>query len=169
MFLDRDDTLIHDIPYLGEPAKVSLVPGASDAVRRLGAAGFLIVMVSNQSGIARGLISHEQVRAVNAEVLRQLSPAKIDAVYYSPDGPDGPSETRKPAPGLLLLAAREHNIDLARSYMVGDKVSDVECGHNAGCKTVRIAASAVHDAGAAAATFTASTLAEAADWIVNQS
>ncbi len=165
VFLDRDDTLIHDIPYLGNPEKVTLIPGARDALIRLQQAGFRLVLVSNQSGIARGLISHEQVRAVNDEVARQLLPARLDAVYYSPDGPHGPSETRKPAPGLLLQAARAHGIDLTQSFMVGDKASDVACAHNAGCRAVRIAAAPprVDDP---AADFVAPDLASAADWIL---
>jgi len=168
VFIDRDDTLIEDVPYLGNPSKVTLLPGAREALSRLRDAGFMIVMVSNQSGIARGLITHEQVCAVNEEVARQLSPATIHAIYYSPDGPDGVSETRKPAPGMLLAAARDHNIDLTESYMVGDKASDVACGRNAGCKTIRISAAepaTVDDA----PTFAARTLSEAADWILKQS
>lgn len=165
VFLDRDDTLIHDIPYLGNPEKVTLIPGARDALIRLQQAGFRLVLVSNQSGIARGLISHEQVRAVNDEVARQLLPARLDAVYYSPDGPHGPSETRKPAPGLLLQAARAHGIDLTQSFMVGDKASDVACAHNAGCRAVRIAA-APPRADDPAADFVAPDLGSAADWIL---
>lgn len=168
VFIDRDDTLIQDVPYLGDPSKVTLLPGAREALSRLRDAGFLIVMVSNQSGIARGLITHEQVRAVNQEVTRQLSPATIHATYYSPDGPDGVSETRKPAPGMLLAAARDHDIDLAQSYMVGDKASDVACGRNAGCQTILISA-AGSPAGDDAPSFTARTLSEAADWILKQS
>jgi len=167
VFLDRDDTLIPDIPYLGDPARVTLLPGARDALVRLHDAGFLLIMVSNQSGVARGLITYDQVRTVNAEVARQLLPAPIDATYFSPDGPDEPSETRKPAPGLLLRAAREHNIDLARSFMVGDKVSDIECGRRAGCQTVRIAAGPPPPT-EPSPNFTASGLAEASEWILHQ-
>lgn len=163
VFLDRDDTLIADIPYLGDPSKVTLLPGTRDALLRLQEADLLLIMVSNQSGVARGLISHDQVRAVNAAVASQLLPARLHAVYYSPDGPDEPSETRKPAPGLLLRAASEHGVDLAQSFMVGDKASDVACGRNAGCRTVRIGPAQPQDP---SADFTARDLAEAADWIV---
>lgn len=166
VFLDRDDTLIPDVPYLGDPAKVTLLPGAREALLRLKQTGFLLIMVSNQSGIARGLITHDQVRAVNAEVARRLLPSALDAIYYSPDGPDEPSETRKPAPGLLLQAAKEHGIDLARSFMVGDKASDVACGRTAGCRTVRIAKTPPPTAADPTADFTAPDLAAAVDWIL---
>lgn len=167
VFLDRDDTLIPDIPYLGDPNRVTLIPGARDALLRLQGAGFMIIMVSNQSGIARGLITHDQVRAVNAEVARQLLPVTLDAIYYSPDGPDEPSETRKPAPGLLLQAAREHDIDLARSAMVGDKATDVACGQAAGCLTVRVATTPP-PATDPPANFTTRHLLAAAEWILAQ-
>ncbi|MCC6353792.1 MAG: HAD family hydrolase [Verrucomicrobiae bacterium] len=165
VFLDRDDTLIPDIPYLGDPGRVTLLPGARDALLRLQRAGFLLVMVSNQSGIARGLLTHDQVQSVNRMVARHLHPARLDAIYYSPDGPNAPSETRKPAPGLLLLAAREHDIDLARSFMIGDKASDVACGRAAGCRTVRITTVPPPPTDPLA-DFTAPDLKAATDWIL---
>ncbi len=142
VFFDRDDTLIADIPYLSDPGRVRLLPGAREATARLEAAGFLLFIASNQSGIGRGLCTFGQVDAVMNELLRQLAPVRFSGVYYAPSIPGEPSDMRKPAPGMLLRAAQEHGLDLARSWMVGDKPSDVECGRRAGCRTVWLAPAA---------------------------
>jgi len=147
VFLDRDGTIIEDTGYLNDPADVRLLPGADVALRSLADAGFKLVVVTNQSGIARGTITEDQLGEIHAEVRRQLADrgAHVDEIYYCPYHPEGSvkiytreSEDRKPAPGMLLRAAEELDVDLSQSWMVGDTPSDVEAGRRAGCRTVRI-------------------------------
>jgi D-glycero-D-manno-heptose 1,7-bisphosphate phosphatase len=116
---------------------VEIFDDAATALLALRKAGFLIFVVSNQSGVGRGLITREQVHAVNAELKRQFEGDCIHAFYHSFATPDDPYATdRKPSPELLLQAAKEHNLDLASSFFIGDRLTDIECGINAGCRTV---------------------------------
>lgn len=149
VFVDRDRTLIEDPGYIADPAQVQLLPGAAEAVALLRAAGYPVVVVTNQSGIARGLITEEQLAAVHQrlQALLQQQGTGVDAIYYCPylDGPEAVVESyrrasslRKPQPGMLLAAARELNLDLESSWMVGDSVSDIEAGRAAGCRTIRL-------------------------------
>ncbi len=138
VFFDRDGTLMEDTGYCGDPALVKVFPGVPEALRRLKQAGFGIFIVTNQSGIGRGLITEAQYRAVEEEFIRQAGGDSIDASYYCPDAPGGPSDCRKPEPGMVLAAAAAHRIDLARSYFVGDKSADIECGRRAGTRTILV-------------------------------
>jgi D-glycero-D-manno-heptose 1,7-bisphosphate phosphatase len=139
VFFDRDDTLMVNVPYLGDPSKVEAFAEAASALIELQRAGFLIFVVSNQSGVGRGLITREQVHAVNLELVRQLGGDYIKAFYHSFAAPDDPYGTdRKPSPELPFIAAKEHDVDLTRSFFVGDRLSDIECGKAAGCQTILI-------------------------------
>jgi D-glycero-D-manno-heptose 1,7-bisphosphate phosphatase len=138
VFFDRDGTLMHDANYCGDPAMVRVYPGVSEALRKLKEAGFATVIVSNQSGIGRGLITEAQYHAVQGEFLRQAGEGLIDASYFCPDPPGVPSARRKPAPGMLLEAARDLGLDLAQSWLVGDKSADIECGRRAGARTILV-------------------------------
>jgi D-glycero-D-manno-heptose 1,7-bisphosphate phosphatase len=138
VFLDRDGTIMRDVDYCGDPAQVEVFPGAAGALGRLKAGGYKLVIVTNQSGIGRGYFSENDYRAVEWEFLRQLGEGLIDATYCCPDLPDGNSARRKPAPGMIFEAQRDHCLDLARSYFVGDKKSDIECGRNAGVRTILV-------------------------------
>jgi D,D-heptose 1,7-bisphosphate phosphatase len=144
VFLDRDGTLNEDPGYLSDPEKVVLFPDTGSALALLKTYGFLLIVISNQSGIARGLISRKEVDAVNDRINSMLSEykVKIDAFYYCPAHPDYSSEEecgcRKPSPKLLFEAANEFNIDLKKSYFIGDSVSDIQCGKNAGIKTILV-------------------------------
>src|SRR6266702_811483 len=138
VFVDRDGTIIEDRDYCSDPKDVKIFPGATEALRRLKSNGFKLIIITNQSGIGRGLFTLEQYRAVEAEVLRQLGDGLIDASYFCPDIPGQHSSCRKPAPGMVLQAIREHQIDLSRSFLIGDKEIDVECGHNAGVCAIRV-------------------------------
>ena len=179
VFLDRDDTLIVNVPYLGDPARVEIFPEAAAALYALRKADFLLFVVSNQSGVGRGLISRDQVFAVNAELKRQLDGDYIQAFYHSYATPDDPYATdRKPSPELLLQAAQAHDLDLAASFFIGDRLSDIECGLNAGCRTVLLThdKSSRRDSGdpedAIArnkAHYITSTLTDAANWIISVS
>jgi D-glycero-D-manno-heptose 1,7-bisphosphate phosphatase len=138
VFFDRDGTLMEEAHYCGDPAQVRVYAGVSEGLRSLKEAGFRTFVVSNQSGIGRGLISEAQYRAVQAELLAQIGEGLIDASYFCPDAPGTPSTRRKPEPGMLLEAAADFDVDLARSYMIGDKAADVECGKRAGAKTILV-------------------------------
>ncbi len=145
VFLDRDGTLNEDPGYLGDPEKVKLYPGSGEILSLLkNDLNLKLIVVSNQSGIGRGLISKEEVESVNEkinEILRQFN-AEIDAFYYCPSHPDFNSaeecKCRKPAPYMVLEAVKDFSLDLTGSYLVGDAVSDIECGMNAGVKTILV-------------------------------
>ena len=149
VFLDRDGTIIEDAGYIADAADVRLLPGVADAIRRFAAAGFEIVVVSNQSGVARGIFDEDALSAVHARMVELLGSdgARLDGAYYCPylDGPEAKleayrcaSELRKPEPGMLIQAASERGIDLSRSWMIGDSATDVEAGRRAGCQTALV-------------------------------
>jgi D-glycero-D-manno-heptose 1,7-bisphosphate phosphatase len=138
VFFDRDGTLMEDVHYCSDPADVRVFPGVPEALRRLKLAGFGVFLITNQSGIGRGLITEPQYAAVHREFLRQAGEASIDATYYCPDAPDIASACRKPEPGMVLRAAAEHGIDPGTSYFVGDKAADIECGRRAGTRTILV-------------------------------
>jgi D-glycero-D-manno-heptose 1,7-bisphosphate phosphatase len=145
VFLDKDGTLIEDVPYNVDPARIRLTPGAGPALRKLHEAGYKLVVVSNQSGVARGLFPEQALQAVE-ECLTALlaeSGVRLEGFYYCPHHPEGvvreyavACSCRKPAPGLIVRAASEHQIDTERSWLIGDILNDVEAGHRAGCRTV---------------------------------
>nr|WP_246140147.1 HAD family hydrolase [Geothermobacter ehrlichii] len=147
VFLDRDGTLIEERDYLCRPEDVVLLPGAAEAVCRLNRAGIAVVVVTNQSGVARGYFDLAVVGRIHRHLDRQLacSGARIDGYYVCPHHPtegDTPwrcdCECRKPKPGLLLRAATEMGIDLSRSFMIGDKISDLQAGEKAGCLSLLV-------------------------------
>src|SRR5437870_12864341 len=137
VFVDRDGTIMQDADYCSDPQQVKIFPRVAEALRRLKSKGFKVIIITNQSGIGRGFFTVEQYRAVEAEVLRQLGDGLIDATYFCPDVPGQHSSCRKPAPGMIVEATREHQIDLSRSFFISDKEIDVECGRKAGVRTIR--------------------------------
>ncbi len=155
-----------EVGYCADRALVRLIAGAREALELTHGAGYLNVIVSNQSGIARGYFTEMEYRAVQDELLRQLGAGLVDASYFCPDGPDALSERRKPAPGMLIEAARDFEIDLSRSFLVGDKASDIECGRRAGTRAILVATGygASQDC---APDFRAAGPLEAARWIVD--
>lgn len=140
VFLDRDGTIIRDAHYLGDPERVQLLPGAAEAIARLNRAEIPVIVVTNQSGIGRGYFTEDEFRAVQGRMLRLLAErgARVDATYHCPHSPDGEPgcHCRKPMVGLFLRAAREHRVDAARSWFVGDRVRDVEPAQRLGGKGV---------------------------------
>lgn len=138
VFLDRDGTLIVDRHYLADPAGVELLPRAGEAVARLNAAGFFVVLATNQSGIARGYFSEAQYLAVHERLVADLGThgARLDAAYYAPSYEDtaDPDADRKPGAGMFLRAARDHGLDLARSWWVGDRPRDVAAAGRFGAR-----------------------------------
>jgi D-glycero-D-manno-heptose 1,7-bisphosphate phosphatase len=129
---------MEEVNYCADPRDVRVYPGVASALRELKAAGFLIFIVTNQSGIGRGYFTEAQYHTVQAQLLSEIGPGLIDACYFCPDVPGVPSTCRKPEPGMVYQAARDFAIDLPRSYFVGDKVADIECGHRAGTRTILV-------------------------------
>lgn len=169
VFLDRDGTLIEDVHYCKDPALVRELPGAVDALQRLRSAGFRTIIVTNQSAIGRGWMSVADYEAVHARTMEVLGAENIDATYYCADSPEAQSTHRKPAPGMVLDAVRDHGIDLRRSWFVGDKRADVLCGRAAGTRTVFVLCGQGKREDGAEADFIARDLAEATDFILKQS
>ncbi len=144
LFLDRDGTLNVDVGYVKNPEDVVLLPGVAESLRLLrDKFNFLFIVVSNQSGIARGLLQETDVLQVNARLdslLKESANISIDRYYWCKHHPDygdvNDCDCRKPAPGMLLSAAEEFDIDLSHSFMIGDKISDAEAGYNAGVRSI---------------------------------
>jgi D-glycero-D-manno-heptose 1,7-bisphosphate phosphatase len=167
VFVDRDGTIIEDRDYCSDPNDVKVFPGVPEALRRLKSNGFKIIIITNQSGIGRGLLTVEQYRTVETEVLGQLGANLIDATYFCPDLPGQHSICRKPAPGMIVEATRKHEIDLSRSFLIGDKEIDIECGHNAGVRSIRVKTGPQRDATDSKADWVAQDLPAAAEIILN--
>lgn len=145
IFIDKDGTLIHDVPYNVNPGLITLQPGALEALRFLQLQGYLIVIISNQPGVAHGFFKESELETVKETIagLLQQGGIELAGFYYCPHSPNGnvPKYTtscscRKPRPGLILKAARELNIDKSRSWMIGDILHDIEAGKRAGCRTI---------------------------------
>jgi len=168
VFVDRDGTIIEDADYCSHPKQVKIFPGVSQALRRLKSKGFKLIVITNQSGIGRGLFTIDQYRSVESEVSRQLGEGLIDATYFCPDVPGQHSSHRKPSPGMILQAKRERQIDLTRSFFIGDKEIDVECGRNAGVRTIRVQTGFDRDITGSTADWVARDLPAAAQIILDQ-
>jgi D-glycero-D-manno-heptose 1,7-bisphosphate phosphatase len=136
VFLDRDGTIIEEKNYLHRVEEVEIFPGAAAALARLHRAGFKLFIVSNQSGVGRGYFTLADLEKVNEHLLSELGRVQVvfEKVYIAPEAPEAPSRGRKPSPQFLLDARDEFGVDLAQSYMIGDKLIDLECGWNAGVK-----------------------------------
>ncbi len=136
VFLDRDGTLIEEKEYLRSPEQVVFLPGAVAGLRRLSAAGIPLFLVTNQSGVGRGYFSLDDVEKVHAHISGALARDGVffKRIYVAPEAPDQPSRGRKPSPAFLFDARDEFGIDLSHSFMVGDKLIDLQCGWNAGVK-----------------------------------
>jgi len=166
IFLDRDGTLMRDVDYCGAVEDVHVFEDAPAALRRLKDAGYRLLVITNQSGIGRGYFNEQQYRAVEAELSRQLGESLIDATYYCPHLPENNCKCRKPSPEMVVRAAKEQGIDLSRSYFVGDKRSDIECGRNAGTKTILVRTGYGKEIDPGLADFVAEGLTGAADLIL---
>lgn len=146
VFLDRDGTINVEKEYLYRKEDFEFIPGVPEAIRLLNEAGVMVVVVTNQSGVARGYYTEEDVENLHRHIARELKEAgaHVDAWLYCPHHPSGrgsyalPCDCRKPLPGMLREAARRHGIDLENSVMIGDKLADVEAGQAAGCRTILV-------------------------------
>jgi D-glycero-D-manno-heptose 1,7-bisphosphate phosphatase len=133
VFLDRDGTLIQEREYVRRPEEVVIIPGAAAALRRLRDAGFLLFIVSNQSGVGRGYFTLADVENVHRHLAAELAREGVEfgRIYFAPETPEQPSRGRKPSPQFLFDARNEYGVDLGRSFMIGDKLGDLQCGWNA--------------------------------------
>lgn len=136
VFLDRDGVIIEEKNYLHKIEDVVFIPGSIEALKKLQDAGFLLIIVTNQSGVGRGYFTMQDVDRVNNYIKEQLNKAgvEITKIYVAPEAPDQPGYGRKPSPAFLFDARDEFNIDLSKSYAIGDKLADLQCGWNAGVK-----------------------------------
>jgi len=180
VFIDRDGTINFDPGYIKNPDEVYLLEGVAGGIRKLkDLFGFKIIVISNQAGVSKGLMTENDVELVNTKINELLKEqgTGIDAFYYCPYHPDNdpPEKTicRKPSPYMILKAASEHKIDLLKSYMIGDKVSDIEAGINAEVKTIFLNAgniddeiSILHNQGKKP-NFVAANFSEACDYIIH--
>lgn len=146
-FLDRDGTMIEDVGYLDRLERLSLFPYTIDAVRLLNASGFKVVVVTSQNGVANGILTEEFLAEAHAHMSKLFAAAggRVEGYYYCPHSPNAPveryrteCECRKPKPGMILAAARDHGLDLSRSIVIGDRWRDVEMGLAAGTKAVLV-------------------------------
>jgi HAD superfamily hydrolase (TIGR01662 family) len=164
VFFDRDGTLIEDVPYNGDPTRVTPLPGAREAIERLRKAGIPVAVISNQSGVARGLISPEQVAAVNERVDELVGP--LDAWAVCQHGPDDGCGCRKPRPGLLLEAAHKLGVAPERCAVIGDIGADVEAARAAGARGVLVPTPVTRSEEVAAAPVVAADIAAATDLLL---
>lgn len=147
IFIDKDGTLIEDVPYNVNPELVRFATGAIEGLKGLKDKGYLLIMISNQSGVARGYFSEDALEQLKVKLQEMLSKSgvRFDDLLFCPHHPDGTvsrysvvCECRKPKPGMILQAAKKFNIDLRESWMIGDILHDVEAGNKAGCRTILI-------------------------------
>lgn len=147
IFLDRDGTVNEEREYIASPDELCLVPGSAEAIRLANASGYKVVVITNQSAIARGLITEETLKDIHDRLVELLatSGARIDGIYYCPHHPDigvppyrSRCECRKPLPGMLTRAATDLDIDLTRSFMIGDRIIDVQTGNSAGAYSILV-------------------------------
>jgi len=172
VFLDRDGTIIEEKDYLHRPEDVVVFPGVGPALKRLQDAGFKLFIVTNQSGVGRCLFPIEDVHRVHEHLCRELAKdgVRIDKIYIAPEHPDVPSRARKPSPQFLFDARDEFGIDLAQSYMIGDKLIDLECGWNAGAKSILVRTGYgrnLEATGVTASAVVVDDLPAATEWILN--
>lgn len=138
VFLDRDGTLMQEAHYCSKPEQVRILDGVPEALRALRDAGYRLIIVTNQSGIGRGYYTLEDYAAVQARFFELLGADLIEATYFCPEAPEQASPRRKPAPGMVLEAARDLGLDLERSWMVGDKAVDVQCARAAAVRPILV-------------------------------
>lgn len=145
VFIDKDGTLVHDLPFNVDPGRVRLREDAGLALARLQRRGYRLVVVTNQSGVARGYFDEETLQGVWQAIADALDAhgVRLQAIVHCPHHPDGSvaqfavaCDCRKPAPGMLLRAAQEHGLDLGRSWLIGDILDDIEAGRRANCRTI---------------------------------
>ena len=157
---------MRDVDYCGDPNNVQVLDGAAEALRRLNQAGYKLVVITNQSGLGRGYFNQQQYQSVEQELSRQLGDGLIAATYYCPHLPGDGCRCRKPSPDMVVRAAHDLELDLGRSFFVGDKRSDIDCGRNAGVRTILVRTGYGNKTDPASADFVAENLQQAVDVIL---
>ena len=170
VFLDRDGTIAIDVPYCRRPEDFKLFPNTARAIKLLNEHGYKVIIITNQSGVARGYFDEDTLERIHQKMRRELAEdgARIDGIYYCPHHPDDDCECRKPKPKMILQAAEEHDIDIKQSFMVGDMLMDIQVGQNAGCRTVLLLPDTGENEAGSTPDYIASDLYAAALWIINQ-
>ena len=140
VFIDRDDTIAKDVPYCDSPDKFVLFPGIPGQIKRLNDAGFLVIMITNQSGINRGYFTEDTLKKIHEKMEAEIEAGggHIDDIFYCPHRPDEKCRCRKPNTLMGETAAEKYDIDLKGSYMIGDSDADMEFGKRLGCRTIRV-------------------------------
>ncbi len=142
IFLDRDGVINKEVKYLSDPNNFEFIEGSIEALKILKQKGFLLIIITNQAGIARGIFTDETLKLIHNKMIKRLKQVgiKLDDIYYCPHHPDftGPCACRKPNPGMIFKAKLKYNIDLTNSYMIGDTLKDIKTGIAAACKTVLV-------------------------------
>lgn len=175
VFLDRDGTINIDVGYLDDPDELVFIKGAKEAIYALKKEGFLVFIITNQSGIARGYFTLETLNAINKKLLEEFKKEgiNIDGICYCPHHPEDKCRCRKPSPEMVKKISRKFKVNLEKSYFAGDKISDVQTGRNAGCKTILIESDGdsilEEDDTFSQPDFIAKNLKEAAKWIIKDS
>jgi len=169
VFLDRDGTMAVDVAYCRRPEDFELFPTTAKAIRLLNEHGYKVIVITNQSGVARGYFTEDTLDKIHRKMRKQLDKegARIDSIYYCPHHPNDNCECRKPKPKMILQAVGEHDIDPKRSFMVGDKPHDIQLGQNTGCRTVLIPGGTEEPA-VCSPDYTAADLYQATLWIIEQ-
>jgi len=171
VFIDRDGTMAIDVHYCRRPEDFKLYPETAGAVKRLNESGFKVIVITNQSGIARGYFDEATLAEIHEEMRKQLAEegATLDGIYYCPHHPDDGCDCRKPGPKLVLQAIKEHDINPEHSFVVGDLQMDIDLGRNVGCKTVLVkrqdGEQKINESGA---DYVGGNMLEVVDWIVGQ-
>ncbi len=140
VFIDRDDTIAKDVPYCDSPDKFHLFPGVPEQIKRLNDAGFLVLMITNQSGIGRGYFTEDTLKKIHEKMTSEIESAggHLDAIYYCPHRPDENCQCRKPKTLMGERAVKDFDVDVSESYMIGDSDADMAFGKNLGCRTLRV-------------------------------
>lgn len=172
VFLDRDGTIMQDASHVGKVDQVVLIPKAVPSLKRLQDAGYKLFVITNQSGVGRGYFPREAVESIHAHLNEHFNKAgvRLERYYVCPHHPEDNCECRKPKPKFLLDAAREYGLDLSRSFMIGDRVSDIQAGVNAGARTILVLTGVGHETLAkkeATPDHVAADVAEATTWILD--
>jgi D,D-heptose 1,7-bisphosphate phosphatase len=170
VFIDRDNTICRDVPYCSRPEDLELLPKVTDGIRLLNEHGFKVVVITNQSGVARGYFTEDVLSRIHQKMQGDLAErgASVDAIYYCPHHPDNNCDCRKPKPTMLFQAAHDLDIDLRKSYVIGDSDMDTKMGKEAGCVTIIVLTTNQNDTESRKPEpdYIANDLYEAADWVI---
>ena len=173
VFIDRDDTLCKDVPYCSRPEDLQLFPGAGEAVAKLNEVGFTVIVITNQSGIGRGWLDERTLELIHDKMRKDLAVfnARVDAIYHCPHIPEDNCDCRKPKTRMIESAARDFALNLRESYMIGDRLMDIQMARNAGARAVLVRPHGRGEESEEArrlADYSCARLDDAVEWIISQ-